>query len=321
MDAHDSTDRTGTQFAIRPIPAAHPDFRLALYRVFDIDPAARGGSQPQRCLPLLGASLGGRDRQDFLLGAYDQRRLVTACLTLVSPGAAAMVMIPPGEWRSGEREALADLLGAVKTEAWKRSLALLELLVEPGHCMIAEALSAAGFRHLTRLVYLRRMVAEPHIMSVREDDIQWVQYAPETESLFLSTLEQTYVQSLDCPELTGIRTTADVLAGHRAVGQFDPSLWWVAKRRQELVGLILLNRIPNDAGLEVVYVGVVCSARGTGVADALLARGIELAARVGAKELALAVDCRNAPARRIYHRWGFVETGQREAWIASVPPI
>lgn len=321
VDIHGFTNKTGTRFQIRPIPPAHPDFRLALCQVFNLDPAGAYGPQLQRCLPLHDAASGKLASQDFLLGVYDHRRLVNSCLTLVSPGAAAMVMIPPGEGRSEEREALVDLLGAVQTEAWKRSVALLELLVEPGHCVIAEALTVAGFRHLTRLVYLRRMVAEPHTMSVRENDVEWVPYTPETEPLFLSTLEQTYVQSLDCPELTGIRTTADVLAGHRAVGQFDPSLWWIAKRRQGPVGLILLNRILSEAGLEVVYVGVVCSARGTGVADALLARGIELAIRVGAKELALAVDCRNALARRVYRRWGFVETGQREAWIASVPPI
>ena len=66
--------------------------------------------------------------------------------------------------------------------------------------------------------------------------------------------------------------------------------------------------------------GVAQVARGTGVADALLQRAVQTAADVSLTTLALAVDERNTPALRLYRRWGFVDTGVRDAWIASSPP-
>jgi GNAT superfamily N-acetyltransferase len=128
------------------------------------------------------------------------------------------------------------------------------------------------------------------------------------------------VESLDCPELTGLRPIAEVLAGHRATGLFDSSLWWVARRGEEPVGVMLLNRIPDVEALEVVYMGVAQAARGTGVADGLLDQAVAAAKQAGASTLALAVDQRNTPARRLYTRWGFTETGARDAWIATSVP-
>lgn len=319
MDAHTPANNTGTWFEVRPIPAVHPDFRMALRRVFNLGPTVSCEPQTQRLLDVLGGAPGDEASLDFLLGAYDELRLVTACLALVSPGAAAMVMIPPCEARGEESAALLGLLRAVQSQAWKRSISLLELLVEAANSNIADILNAAGFHYLTRLVYLRQPVSDSYVNRNPEAGIEWVPYTTKTEPLFLGMLEQSYAQSLDCPELTGIRTTAEVLAGHRAAGLFDPALWWVAKRRGEPVGLILLNRIPRERGLEVVYMGVACPARGTGVADTLLGRAIELAARAGVNHVSLAVDCRNTPAHRVYRRWGFVQTGERDAWIVCAP--
>ena len=82
------------------------------------------------------------------------------------------------------------------------------------------------------------------------------------------------------------------------------------------MGVLLLNGIAERRALEVVYMGVAPSARGAGVGDALLERAVKVASTVGASTLALAVDERNAPARRLYQRWGFREVGLRDAWIA-----
>jgi GNAT superfamily N-acetyltransferase len=65
--------------------------------------------------------------------------------------------------------------------------------------------------------------------------------------------------------------------------------------------------------------GVAQAARGTGVADALLQWAVETVARVGDVDMSLAVDADNTPARRLYERWDFVETGARDAWIAISP--
>ena len=126
---------------------------------------------------------------------------------------------------------------------------------------------------------------------------------------------------MDCPELAGLRSTREVLAGHRARAGFDPALWWVAQRGGMAVGVLLLNRIESQAAVEIEYLGVTQSSRGTGVADALLERTVLEAGRHDANFVTLAVDKRNVPARRMYARWNFAETFTRDAFIASPPDI
>ena len=114
---------------------------------------------------------------------------------------------------------------------------------------------------------------------------------------------------------------SDVLAGHRVAGAFDPELWSVAVREAQPVAVLLLSRLARQEAVEIVYMGVAQVARGTGVADAVMRRAVEAAGRVGANTLALAVDLRNTPARKLYGRWGFVEFADRDAWIVTSPLI
>ena len=51
----------------------------------------------------------------------------------------------------------------------------------------------------------------------------------ERAGIFERAIERSYEQSLDCPELSELRTVQDALAGHRAAGTFDASLWWVSR--------------------------------------------------------------------------------------------
>ncbi len=179
---------------------------------------------------------------------------------------------------------------------------------------------ASGFRYLTRLLYLRRTVGPAVSGLGPAGDLRWVTYGADQDELFADAVERTYAQSLDCPELTGVRPMSDVLAAHRAAGVFVPTLWSVALRRDEPVAVLLLNRLPRQPALEIVYMGVAQVARGTGVANDVLRRAVDAAGGSGATSLALAVDQRNAPARRVYTRWGFAEFAARDAWIVTSPP-
>jgi len=257
---------------------------------------------------------------DLLLGAFHGEELICAALAAEPPGKAALVSIPVDLEPTGRYRAALSLLQTLQTMAWERSIVLLEALVAPGQLRVGHVLREAGFRYLTSLRYLRRDRAASGGGSTIAGDLEWVPYGPHWERLFQEAVEATYVESLDCPELTGLRPIADVLAGHRATGVFDSSLWWVARRGKEPVGVILLNQIPGAGALEVVYMGVAQAARGTGVAHALLDQAVAAAKRVGASTLALAVDQRNTPARRLYAGWGFIETGARDAWIATSVP-
>jgi GNAT superfamily N-acetyltransferase len=310
----------GCGFDVRLIAADSPAYLRALHLAYGV--VLSVGERPARLVSdLIAGARRGDVSIELLFGAYQRSELVSACLAVESSGGAALVFVPTDLRSPTECEGAAAALRALQEAAWARSIALLEALPVPGSEMLERVLQNAGFRCLTNLRYLRRGDSRIAPFSLVVRDLEWVSYVPDVEPLFQEAIERSYVQSLDCPELTGLRPTAAALAGHRATGIFDPTCWWVVKRHGEPVGVILLNRMRSARGLEVVYMGVAQLARGTGVADALLRRAVEAAARHGDNILALAVDERNTPARRMYARWGFVETGVRAAWIATPPGI
>jgi ribosomal protein S18 acetylase RimI-like enzyme len=194
---------------------------------------------------------------------------------------------------------------------------LLQALVAPGAEGLARALRGSDFRFLTRLLYLERAVTAPEPFRARVAGLEWLPFDPARERLFCEAMEASYAQTLDCKELVGLRTTENVLAGHRASGSYDPRLWWVAIRDSTPLGILLLARIDAASAIEVVYVGVAQSMRGQGLADALMHRALAAARRESATKLTLAVDRDNAPARALYAKWGFRERFARDAWIAT----
>ncbi len=301
----------------RLILAGHPDHALALRRSLNAEPV---GSSPTPTSDVLRSLEGAKRRglgTGLLLGAYHGETLLAACLALESPGGAATVFVSNDLSTPRLRQATTAVLKALQTAARDRAIALLEVLLDPASRALAETLEDAGFRYLTQLLYLERPPGSGVASKRAARDLDWRGFRPGLEPLFCTALESTYAQSLDCPELNGLRPTADVLAGHRAAGIFDPKLWLVAMRAGAPVGVLLLARMPQERVLEIVYVGVAQPARGTGVADALLERAVASAGSIGAKRMTLAVDRRNSPALAMYSRWGFKQTGAREAYIAS----
>lgn len=69
---------------------------------------------------------------------------------------------------------------------------------------------------------------------------------------------------------------------------------------------------PAVAGVYGVWVDP--AARGRGVADALMAGVVAWARARGSRRLRLEVGDHNAPARRLYARWGLTPTGVRGAF-------
>ena len=254
---------------------------------------------------------------DLVFAAYSQGRFVASCAALESPGHAALVWAGPEPHTRIESAATQVALAALRAEAAQRSINLLEALLPPGATTTAPVLSDAGFVFLTRLLYLSRPLPGKSVGGACAQDLEWVGYSPHQDELFCTSLERAYADTLDCPQLAGIRPTCDILAGHRATGLHEPGLWWVVQRQGEPVGVLLLTRLETQPALELVYLGVAQVARGTGVANALLHRMVELGCQFSAKYVTLAVDRGNAPARRLYQRWGFAEIGKRDAWIAT----
>ncbi len=142
-------------------------------------------------------------------------------------------------------------------------------------------------------------------------------FAPETEAEFRSVLQATYAGSLDMPELEGVRSLDDVIAGHRAAGRFDPERWLVGHLPGEpnASAVVLLSEIPDRDAWEVAYLGLTPPARGRGLGLAALEHARRLAAP-HAHRLELAVDRRNTPAVRLYRASGFRRFDRRAVHLA-----
>jgi ribosomal protein S18 acetylase RimI-like enzyme len=136
------------------------------------------------------------------------------------------------------------------------------------------------------------------------------------QDAFRWTLERTYEETLDCPEVNGARTIEEVLEGHRAQGIHDPNRWWLARHRGEPVGVLLATEVPEWEGWDLSYVGVVPEARRQGFGRRLTLAALVEAQRRGANEVTLSVDIRNTPARDLYRRIGFRKYDCREVYLS-----
>ena len=227
-----------SQFTVRRIPPDDVDYHRALRLAVDPGPSASRTSKPL-VADLLAAGSRPGCSLDLVFGAYQHDRLISTCAALESPGAAALVYVSDPNDSELKTRAVQAALEALKAAAGERSLKLLEILQDPNGVDLAPTLKDAGFRYLTRLLYLRRYTHRSDPPLGETPGLTWVSYTPQVVALFCQALEASYVQSLDCPELTGLRPTTDVLAGHQACGIFDPSLWWVAKQGDRPVGVLL----------------------------------------------------------------------------------
>lgn len=292
---------------------------LAALRVILGAPRFSDPQQPNSALSdLLARAQRGTIRLSPIPAAFLGSQMVGAAVAIEDCGSAGLAMFPTVLQPTPRYAGTVVALRVLREAAAKRRMAFLQSLTPNRERQAGAALRAAGFQFLARLVYLERVVRPVPPRPFTAADLQWIVYQPREEALFCEALESTYVGSRDCPELSGLRTSAEVLASHRAAGLFDPGYWWVALRGTRPVGIVLVSPLPDVSTFEIVYIGVAHTARGTGVGDALLQRAVELALRAGANRLALAVDERNDVAFRLYRRWGFQSVMRRDAWLANL---
>lgn len=305
---------TGT---VRCIAVDQPDFIPALNLALR-SPYPPDSSPVSEAADLLTAMREGR----LLLSPAFVHGSHCVVLNVQAAGAAALLLlstVPPHTPTAGMTECLHHAVAFARSGGCK----LLEVLLDPedaAESLWHGPLRSSGFHFLTRLVYLFQQNFTTQKEPIHPRDVTWVEFGAHSAELFASALEQSYSGTMDCPELTGIRSTAEVLAGHRATGEFDPSLWWVALRGNRPVGVLLLNRLRGGAA-EITYLGVAQVARRSGVADALVERAMQLCRQRSVTMLALAVDHRNTPAQRLYARWGFQTFQNRAAWIAACAQV
>jgi GNAT superfamily N-acetyltransferase len=247
---------------------------------------------------------------------HDREDESVAAGALCLPGRTALLLLPPGPGADRDAARLAHCVQQLLDDLPLAEQHYVQALVNPLHAWQDELLTRLGFSRLARLSYRNRDASFPWL---EPPGGQWRAYAPASEREFAAVIEETYVDSRDCPGLLGSRPMSDVLASHRASGRFDPQLWELLIEDGRPAGVILVSRVFSGSDTEVVYMGVCPAFRRRGVGRQLLARGLHLSRCVGARNVTLVLDASNDAAAHLYARLGFVEFAQRAAWWKRGP--
>jgi ribosomal protein S18 acetylase RimI-like enzyme len=238
---------------------------------------------------------------DGLLEARAGDATVGAALAALQAGRTALVYQP--QLLPGVGEAIREKLNSQLTTYLRQHRVTLAQEVLPLDAAedIARA-RAAGYAIEIHLVYLT--ADQSCFPAAPEGALDWEAFEPSQTQRLAEVLDRTFVGTLDCAELNGVRSTLDAIAGYQASGQFRPRDWQFAKHQNQDVGCVLVNR-HDDHTAELVYLGLTPEARGKGWSRELVRRALWQARQAGCAVLSLAVDARNQPALSAYERAGF----------------
>lgn len=243
-------------------------------------------------------------------------KIEAAALALCNPGRTA-TLIPPSRASPRSSAAWAEVVEAMTRAMLLGGEAdLVQAMVPPAEIAIRKTLETAGLQTLASLRFMDRPPA-PARPSPLPAGLAFAPWDPALRGEVERLLSRTFEQTLDCPELAGVRRPADLLAGHEAASGPEPRRWRFLRdlERGELAGMALLNSIRHNAHDELAYFGLVPEARGRGLASLLLQESLAHAS--GSQRVVLAVDERNLPALRLYRKNGFVPGGTRLALIRT----
>jgi ribosomal protein S18 acetylase RimI-like enzyme len=200
---------------------------------------------------------------------------------------------------------------------------LQERRAKLGQCLLptediaqARPLERNGFRHITTLWYLRHDCQAALQPSGLDSSLEFRPYAPRSPDVFHETLLRTYGETLDCPEVNGIRSIDEIIDGHKADAKSDTDRWWLALSGAQPVGVLLLTDAADSDSWEIAYVGVVPEARRRGIGGQLVGKAVVEAQRAEVPHLTLSVDARNRPAIALYRQLGFERYDSREVFLA-----
>ena len=307
---------------LRIVPATGERLRPALELLFSEWPAdvraARIAEIPQEIED------GDFDPQRLLLAEIDAQP-VGVQLTIVRDDGVGMVWPPvvnlpllkrtsPLVGEVIEDELLAEAVRQLDTAgAW-----IGQALLEPHLLREHAAMQRGGFVRLTELRFFERPLTTGSSSSQRstKSSMSYERYRRSRNRLaFANVLEATYCGSLDCPEMNGLRDGQQSLETHEAASEFTSDMWRLYRRDGIDIGVLLMVERADQLAWEVLYLGVVESARGRGVGRAMLLDAIDTARRAKLERLLIVADTRNVPAISLYESLGFQATAKRVAFV------
>ena len=175
-----------------------------------------------------------------------------------------------------------------------------------------------GLEPLTTLLYMERSLTRACECPSPAAGVELIAWSESMDDTLGCILDASYVETLDCPGLCGVRRTEDIILGHKASGRHDPGGWLLAKVDGDFVGAVLVNHSREDDNVELVYLGLAPNVRGRGLGTLLLETQLARYSGSTFRQMTLAVDTKNLPAIRIYEDLGFRGTAHRNAYISSL---
>lgn len=250
---------------------------------------------------------------DGLLAAVSANRLLGVAFYAVQSDRTGDVW--PPVLAEGSPDHVSDaLLEEVARRLDAENAWIGQSVLEPERASDRAKLARGGFGHIADLLLMEcPLGALPRDDRGETPALQSGAFEPGRNELqFERVLAETYVGTLDCPGLDRWRTPREALVSHRLAGEHNPALWRIyCDERGDDVGLLLATAHSAESAREVVYMGVVPGARGRGFGRAMLRDALGRALEAGCRSMRLAVDARNAPARKLYAACGFVEIARR----------
>jgi ribosomal protein S18 acetylase RimI-like enzyme len=191
---------------------------------------------------------------------------------------------------------------------------LLQSLLSPEDALSLEAFQRASFEFLADLHTLKLRVGTPKEPPSLPRDIT---LADVSDDELTATMEATYEDTLDCANLRGLRSTQDILDGHRSGGIAYEELTQIVMRGDMPIGCAIVTCGPQSIA-DLAYIGLIPSVRGTGLGEKVLQHMVFRASLRRIRFVRLAVDDVNTPARLMYRRAGFSRESTQRAVIHSV---
>ncbi|MCE9554711.1 MAG: GNAT family N-acetyltransferase [Planctomycetes bacterium] len=254
-----------------------------------------------------------------LVGVVQSDQLLGAAWAEMQPGRTATIW-PPCIVGSDEKLGGRLALAAVEA-AFSAGAKVAQAVISPLEVSELRWLEAAGLRPVADMECLVWQVPSSSASPLDEaqnDVMQWKNYAAPTDRRRLEALlGQSWIGSLDCPALDGMREPAEVLDGYLAAGTSQAQHWCFLRSCGADAGCLLLAEHADSDEMELVYMGLVAELRGHGHGHALVQMAQRLTRRSGRSRLTTAVDAANAPASAVYAAAGFICYDRRRVLLRS----
>jgi ribosomal protein S18 acetylase RimI-like enzyme len=296
-----------------PEPARTSEWAHALRLIFHHLPLAERRAREATGLEML--QRGEMDPQGLLV-LRGPEGLDGALVCLSVPGASALIW-PPGVGVHPLQRVREDALVRHALDWLRgRGVKLVQALLAPEEEYLGAPLLRNGFNYITELWYMQHERGTPLGLLDTPARLEFRPFDESDPLPFQQTLLRTYEGTLDCPELGGVRSGEEVLAGHRAQGTYDPDRWWLALDAGRPAGVLILTELPETGEWDVAYMGVVPEARRRGFGREILLKALAEARAADVQRVVLSVDVRNRPAWELYRGIGFEPYDRRSVYLS-----